>query len=322
MYPCENADAVGAHVLPSTRATDLMRSMRDAETGGDEIVAVWHSHTHTDAYPSPTDVEQAMEAQKLDRPVALPDREPEVRRTGAARRTGIRDSRHHRGAGRGRDVASQPHHGGDHMRTRLPADLGRRPPHGPARPVDRAGARRSTATRCRAWSASSRATRGSSRAATRRARSTGVPAPGARPTSRGSGVASKTSTRVATTPRRASRRSTSTASTPSCCSRTGSTGSSTPTDRDFHLTMTRIYNDHLSSFCAYAPDRFGGAALAARDRRRRRDRRGRAPRRRCPASSRSSSSATRTTRLHPDGRRGRPGVGGDRRRPASRSPST
>jgi predicted TIM-barrel fold metal-dependent hydrolase len=25
--------------------------------------------------------------------------------------------------------------------------------------------------------------------------------------------------------------------------------------------MTRIYNDHLSSFCGYAPDRFGGAAL-------------------------------------------------------------
>ncbi len=32
-------------------------------------------------------------------------------------------------------------------------------------------------------------------------------------------------------------------------------------DRDFHLTMTRIYNDRLSSFCAYAPDRFGGAGL-------------------------------------------------------------
>lgn len=33
------------------------------------------------------------------------------------------------------------------------------------------------------------------------------------------------------------------------------------TDREFHLSMTRIYNDHLSGFCAYAPDRFGGAAL-------------------------------------------------------------
>jgi uncharacterized protein len=32
-------------------------------------------------------------------------------------------------------------------------------------------------------------------------------------------------------------------------------------DRDFHLTMTRIYNDHVSAFCAHAPDRFGGAAL-------------------------------------------------------------
>ena len=29
--------------------------------GASEIVGVWHSHTHTDAYPSPTDVRQAVD---------------------------------------------------------------------------------------------------------------------------------------------------------------------------------------------------------------------------------------------------------------------
>ena len=36
-----------------------LRSERDAEDRGEEIVGVMHSHTHTDAYPSPTDVAQA-----------------------------------------------------------------------------------------------------------------------------------------------------------------------------------------------------------------------------------------------------------------------
>ena len=82
-------------------------------------------------------------------------------------------------------------------------------------------------------------------------------------------------------------------------------------DRDFHLVMTRIYNDHLSEFCAYAPDRFGGAALvpsigvddavaeiervAAHARHRR-----------LPAQ------AVPAWRRDPRPRRGRPGVGGDR----------
>ena len=35
--------------------------MRDAESRGTEIIGVWHSHTHTDAYPSPTDVRQAVD---------------------------------------------------------------------------------------------------------------------------------------------------------------------------------------------------------------------------------------------------------------------
>ena len=36
-----------------------LRADRDAEAQGLEIIGVFHSHTHTDAYPSPTDVAQA-----------------------------------------------------------------------------------------------------------------------------------------------------------------------------------------------------------------------------------------------------------------------
>jgi proteasome lid subunit RPN8/RPN11 len=36
-----------------------LQADRDAESRGLELVGVFHSHTHTDAYPSPTDVAQA-----------------------------------------------------------------------------------------------------------------------------------------------------------------------------------------------------------------------------------------------------------------------
>ncbi len=36
-----------------------LKADRDAESNGLEIVGVFHSHTHTEAYPSPTDVAQA-----------------------------------------------------------------------------------------------------------------------------------------------------------------------------------------------------------------------------------------------------------------------
>ncbi|MGH9155129.1 MAG: M67 family metallopeptidase [Acidimicrobiales bacterium] len=38
---------------------DMLRADRDAEGRGLSILGVFHSHTHTDAYPSPTDVDQA-----------------------------------------------------------------------------------------------------------------------------------------------------------------------------------------------------------------------------------------------------------------------
>jgi proteasome lid subunit RPN8/RPN11 len=38
---------------------DHLRADRDAQAQGFEVIGVFHSHTHTDAYPSPTDVAQA-----------------------------------------------------------------------------------------------------------------------------------------------------------------------------------------------------------------------------------------------------------------------
>jgi len=58
-YPCQNADASARTYTVDSR--DYLRAMRDAESRGEEIIGVWHSHTHTDAYPSPTDVRQAVD---------------------------------------------------------------------------------------------------------------------------------------------------------------------------------------------------------------------------------------------------------------------
>jgi [CysO sulfur-carrier protein]-S-L-cysteine hydrolase len=56
-YPTANA-AASARVY-TVEPRDFLRADRDAEAHGNEIVAVFHSHTHTDAYPSPTDIAQA-----------------------------------------------------------------------------------------------------------------------------------------------------------------------------------------------------------------------------------------------------------------------
>ena len=56
-YPCRNA-AESSRVY-TVDPSDHLRADRDAESRGLEIVGVMHSHTHTEAYPSPTDVAQA-----------------------------------------------------------------------------------------------------------------------------------------------------------------------------------------------------------------------------------------------------------------------
>ena len=77
VYPCRNADASARTYTVEPR--DLLRAMRDAESRGDELVGVWHSHTHTDAYPSPTDVRQAVDPAWIYVLVSLRHGEPALR---------------------------------------------------------------------------------------------------------------------------------------------------------------------------------------------------------------------------------------------------
>jgi len=64
------ADGVGARFVATTNADassrtftidgpEQVRAERELEAEGLEVVGVVHSHTHTDAYPSPTDVDKA-----------------------------------------------------------------------------------------------------------------------------------------------------------------------------------------------------------------------------------------------------------------------
>ncbi|MGH9022747.1 MAG: M67 family metallopeptidase [Acidimicrobiia bacterium] len=57
IYPCRNEDASARTYTVDSR--DLIRALRHAESQGLELIGVFHSHTHTAAYPSPTDVRQA-----------------------------------------------------------------------------------------------------------------------------------------------------------------------------------------------------------------------------------------------------------------------
>ena len=56
-YPTRNVAA--AAKLYEVYPVQHLRADRDAEANGMVIMGVFHSHTHTDAYPSPTDVAQA-----------------------------------------------------------------------------------------------------------------------------------------------------------------------------------------------------------------------------------------------------------------------
>ena len=56
-----------------------LRADRDAESRGLAIVGVFHSHTHSDAYPSPTDVAQAPDPNWHYLIVSLRDDAPVVR---------------------------------------------------------------------------------------------------------------------------------------------------------------------------------------------------------------------------------------------------
>jgi [CysO sulfur-carrier protein]-S-L-cysteine hydrolase len=57
LYPTRNV-AESAR-LYTVDPLEHLKADRDAEARGLELIGVFHSHTHTEAYPSPTDVAQA-----------------------------------------------------------------------------------------------------------------------------------------------------------------------------------------------------------------------------------------------------------------------
>ncbi|MEO6122027.1 MAG: M67 family metallopeptidase [Acidimicrobiales bacterium] len=76
-YPAGN-DAASAK-LYKLNPLDHLRADRHAEEHGLSILGVFHSHTHTDAYPSPTDVAQAPDPGWHYVIVSLRQAEPVVR---------------------------------------------------------------------------------------------------------------------------------------------------------------------------------------------------------------------------------------------------
>jgi proteasome lid subunit RPN8/RPN11 len=56
-YPCANV--ARSSRIYTVDPKEHLRADRDAEDRGLEIIGVVHSHTHTEAYPSPTDLAQA-----------------------------------------------------------------------------------------------------------------------------------------------------------------------------------------------------------------------------------------------------------------------
>ncbi len=76
-YPTRNAAASAKVYTVDPR--DHLRADRDAEAAGNAIIGVFHSHTHTDAYPSPTDVAQAPDPSWHYVLVSLRDTHPVVR---------------------------------------------------------------------------------------------------------------------------------------------------------------------------------------------------------------------------------------------------
>jgi [CysO sulfur-carrier protein]-S-L-cysteine hydrolase len=76
-YPTRNLAASAK--LYTVDPKEHLRADRDAEAAGQSIIGVFHSHTHTEAYPSPTDVAQAPDPEWHYVVVSLRDIQPVVR---------------------------------------------------------------------------------------------------------------------------------------------------------------------------------------------------------------------------------------------------
>jgi proteasome lid subunit RPN8/RPN11 len=77
IFPTENAAA--SAMIYEIDPKEMLRVDREARALGADIVGVFHSHTHTDAYPSPTDVAQAHDPEWHYVLVSLRDTHPVVR---------------------------------------------------------------------------------------------------------------------------------------------------------------------------------------------------------------------------------------------------
>jgi len=76
-FPTENL-AASARVY-EVEPRGLLRADREAEAAGMQLIGVYHSHTHTDAKPSPTDIAQAPDPGWHYVLVSLRDTAPSVR---------------------------------------------------------------------------------------------------------------------------------------------------------------------------------------------------------------------------------------------------
>lgn len=78
VYPIDSADP--SPVFYNMDSKQQLRALMDIEDQGWELVAIYHSHTHTRAYPSPTDIEHAVYPDALYVIVSLADEhEPDMR---------------------------------------------------------------------------------------------------------------------------------------------------------------------------------------------------------------------------------------------------
>ena len=77
LFPADNA-ARSARVY-EVSPRDMLRADREAEGAVASLIGVYHSHTHTEAKPSPTDVRQAPDPDWHYVLVSLRDSHPSVR---------------------------------------------------------------------------------------------------------------------------------------------------------------------------------------------------------------------------------------------------
>jgi proteasome lid subunit RPN8/RPN11 len=76
-YPVQNV--AGSARLYEVEPRGLLRADRAATAAGGQLIGVYHSHTHTEGRPSPTDVTQAPDPDWHYVLISLRDTDPSVR---------------------------------------------------------------------------------------------------------------------------------------------------------------------------------------------------------------------------------------------------